>query len=224
MKKFNLKTMLLMTLLSITSAANAAFITIDEVGMDAIFSQVTFGNTPVDIRIGASIEHVDPDLLNMNTGAKWATLTSNHYGAANTVNFWFLDDLSWCGNINVNYVGCGETPGNDFVVESIFASGPSNAELLAHELGHNLGLGHNGGATSLMNAFINGGTDLSAGEVTTIMNSSLVQTDVTNGQRFINILPILIVAQATPDIPEPETMVLMLLSLVLLGRKRVFKS
>ncbi|WP_102798181.1 matrixin family metalloprotease [Bowmanella denitrificans] len=204
-------------LVCISGFANAAYITIDEIGMDAIFSQASFGNTPVDIRIGPSVQHVDASLLNMDSAAKWATLTSAHYGAANVVNFWFLDDLTWCGNINVFYVGCGETPGNDFVVESVFADSASNAELLAHELGHNLGLGHNGGATNLMDPTINGGTDLSVAEVATILASSLIQTD-TSGRLFIEIIPVLVVAAV--DVPIVSPLLLMLLGLLVLPRHR----
>ncbi|MBN7818535.1 matrixin family metalloprotease [Bowmanella yangjiangensis] len=203
---------LCLLLVCISGFANAAYITIDETGMDAIFSQASFGNTPVDIRIGPSVQHVDASLLNMDTAGKWATLTGAHYGAANVVNFWFLDDLTWCGNINPGYVGCGETPGNDFVVESVFADSGFNAELLAHELGHNLGLGHSSGATNLMDPFINGGTDLSAAEVATILASGLIQTD-TAGRLFIEIIPVLIVAAA--EVPVVPPLLLMLIGLMM---------
>ncbi len=214
--------MAMLVLMSLANAAHAAFITIDEAGLDAVFSQAVFGNNTIDIRIGPAVEHVDPNLLNMDSLAKWNTLNGNHYGGVNTVNFWFLDDLTWCGNINVNYVGCGDLPGNDFVVESVFASGPNNAELLAHELGHNLNLAHRNGVGNLMDPTINGGIGLNDAEVATILASNLVQTDA-NNRLFINILPVLIVAEATPDIPEPETLTLMLLSLMFLVRKRVSK-
>lgn len=200
-------------LVCISGFANAAYITIDETGMDAIFSQASFGNTPVDIRIGPSVQHVDASLLNMDSAGKWATLTGAHYGAANVVNFWFLDDLTWCGNINPGYVGCGETPGNDFVVESVFADSGFNAELLAHELGHNLGLSHNAGINNLMDPFINGGTDLSAAEVATILASGLIQTDAAGGL-FIEIIPVLIVAAV--DVPIVPPLLLIIIGLILM--------
>jgi hypothetical protein len=200
---------------------NAALITIDEVGMDAIFSQTSFGNAPIDIRLGAAVEYVDANLLNMDSSTKFNSINGNHFGGINTVNFWFLDDLSWCGNINANYVGCGETPGNDFVVESVFANSGLNAELLSHELGHNLGLLHrnDGTDTELMDPFINGGTTLLSSEVDSIHLSPLVQWDLTASTFYIDIIPVLIVAVAT-TVPEPKTMILLILGLCAIGMRR----
>lgn len=200
-----------------SGVTHAAFITIDEAGMDAIYSQSSFGNTPIDIRIGGMIEHVDPTFLTLESQTKWNAVTSSHYGAANVANFWFIDDITWCGNNFIFYVGCGETPGNDFIVESAYADSLFNAELLAHELAHNLGLGHNAGSNNLMDAFLNGGTDLSASEVSRIFNSPLVQFDA-NGF-FIEVLPVLVVAVAT-QVNAPSVSVLLACVLLLLWRRQ----
>lgn len=204
-----LKILLLTCGLFMMTHAKAGFITTNELALDAIFSQASFGFTPIDIRIGAASEIVAPSLLNITSNAEVSQLFNMHIGALNIVNFYFIDTISACGGtINTGIVGCGELPGNDFVVESSFAAGRFGGELLAHELGHNLGLGHRSGG--LMNPSLNNSTTLTSGEVSLIRNSPLVQTD---GQDFwININPVLIVAVASRPVPEPTTLVLFLLS------------
>ena len=214
-----IKTLLLAASLLIVSQAQAAFVTTNEAALDAVFSQASFGNNTIDIRIGATTELVFPSLLDVNLNAEVGQLFGQHVGPANVVNFYFIDTLSACGGqINVNFVGCGELPGNDFVVESAFAAGGNGGELLAHELGHNLGLGHRNG-NNLMDPFINGFTDLNAAEVATILGSNLVQSD--NNGLFILINPVLIVAAA---IPEPSIIILLLSSIALMGFNRKRKA
>lgn len=216
--KHKLRLFFTLLLVGCPGSVQGAFITIDEAGMDAIYSQTSFGNSPVDIRLGAAIEHVAPSLLSVDSASAWSMLTSAHYGAANVVNFWFLNDITWCGNNFIFYVGCGETPGNDFAVESNYADSLFNAELLAHELGHNLGLGHNSGSDNLMDAFLNGGKDLSNTEVATIMSSPLVQFDSTGF--FIEVLPVLVVAIATQVSTPPVTLLLLMSCLLVWVRRR----
>ncbi|MBA6415523.1 PEP-CTERM sorting domain-containing protein [Colwellia sp. 6M3] len=214
--------MLLLTFGFLVAAqAKAGFITTNELALDAIFSQASFGNNPIDIRIGVASEIIAPSLLNITSNAEVSQLFNLHIGALNIVNFYFIDTISACGGtINAGIVGCGELPGNDFVVESSFASGRFGGELLAHELGHNLGLAHLTGSF-LMNPSLNNNTTLTTGEVSTIRTSSLVQTD---GQGFwIDINPVLIVAKASTPVPEPSTLVLLLLSVGFLVRKNIKK-
>jgi len=216
-----IKILILSTYLLITSLTQAAFITTNEAALDSIFSQTNFGNMPIDIRIGAATELVFPSLLDITTDAEITSLFGMHVGLASVVNFYFVDTIDACGGVNPAIVGCGELPGNDFVVESTFAAGGFGGELLAHELGHNLGLGHLNG-NFLMNPFLNGFIDLTVGEVATIHNSPLVKTD---GQRFwIDINPVLIVARASRPIPEPSTLLLLLLSLGFFWQKIIPKN
>jgi hypothetical protein len=207
---------------------NAAFITIDEPAMDTIFAQDSFNGDNIDIRIGDAVEYVDEDLLKMDSEDKWSLMGNNHFGSTTTVNFWFLDSISWCSNINSNYVGCGESSGNDFVVESVYASGNYNAELLSHELGHNLGLPHRDGTINneLMDKNMNGGTTLLTSEVETIFEnaSSLVKLDDLG--YYIDIIPVLVVAAATAtaattDVPEPSTMMLLAVGLFAIRIRRL---
>ena len=216
-----LKTLLLAFSLLVASQAKAGFITINESALDGIFSQSSFDNSPIDIRIGTATELVFPDLLNITTKQQVTKLFNQHVGPFDFVNFYFIDFISACGNdTNNSFVGCGEFPGNDFVVESSFAAGSKGSELLAHELGHNLGLDHRSGG--LMDPNINNSTLLSSTEVSTIRSSRLVQTD---GQNFwININPVAIVAAATTQVPEPSTLLLLLLAISFSVRKNRLKS
>lgn len=202
----------------ISTVTQAAFITIDEAGMNGVFSQATFGANTVDIRIGAITEIIRPDLLDIQTDPQINTLFGLHIGAVNIVNFYFVDVVDSCSGFNTAIVGCGEFPGNDFVVESPFANTSFNTELLSHELGHNLGLAHRSGLGNLMDGTINNGLDLNAAEVATILASPLIQFD--SGQRFIQINPVLIVA-AGANVPEPAIFLLMLMGFgLLLAKKR----
>ena len=210
-----LKYLLITVAILASSQAKAAFITTNESDLDAIFSQSSFGLMPIDIRIGLASELVLPDLLDITTDAEVNQLFDMHIGGINVVNFYFIDTISACGgSISSSIVGCGEFFGNDFVVESSFAAGSFGGELLAHELGHNLGLDHRSGG--LMNSSLNNSTTLNDTEVSNIRSSQLVQTD---GQSFwIDINPVLIVASASIPlpVPEPSTLVLLLLSFSLL--------
>lgn len=207
-----LKSLLLIVGFFIATQAKAGFITINETQLDAIFSQPSFGSRPIDIRIGAATELVLPNLLDITTNNEVNNLFSMHVGLFNVVNFYFIDTISACGStIHPGIVGCGQTPGNNFVVESGYASGSNGSELLAHELAHNLGLHHNSGNT-LMDPYINGFTTLTEQEANSIHSSSLVQD---NGLDYwININPVLVVASASIPlpVPEPSTLMLFLLS------------
>ncbi len=215
-----LKSLVLTLGLLIVSHAKAGFITTNEIALDAIFSQSSFANIPIDIRIGAASELVFPNLLDITTDAEVNQLFNLHIGGANVVNFYFVDTVDSCGGFNTGIVGCGEFPGNDFVVESSYAAGSFGGELLAHELGHNLGLNHSAGG--LMNPSLNNSTTLTTQEVTTIRASSLVQTD---GSSFwININPVLIVARASTPVTEPSTLVLLVLSFSLLLKNGVKRN
>jgi hypothetical protein len=214
-----IKALMLALSLLLVGQAHAALITTNEAILDSIFSQASFGNMPIDIRIGAPTELVFPELLNITTNTEVNTLFSKHIGGENTVNFYFIDKISACGStVHPGIAGCGEYHGNDFVVESYYAASSYGGELLAHELGHNLGLRHLNGSF-LMNDSLNRSTEITESEVNTIHNSSLVKT---NGSLFwIDINPVLIVAQATNVVPEPAILMLFILSFGLLWKANI---
>lgn len=201
------KALTLSAILLFTTFSQAAFITLNEAGIDSVFG---IPGLQIDIRYGTATELVFPDLLDISTAAEVQTLFSQHVGSSTTVNFYFIDTISACGlAINPGIVGCGQSGGNNFVVESTFASGFFGTELLAHELGHNLGLSHLNGS-NLMNPSLNSNTSLTPAQIASIFLSPLVQED--NLGSFIDITPVLIVRVATTinEVSEPETLIIML--------------
>jgi len=129
-----------------------------------------------------------------------------HGADAPTVDLFFVDAINECGGETLPAaIGCGEDRSNHIAVESSFVENEGSAGnprlgsvLIAHELGHNLGLDHEADVANLMNATLNGGWKLTQAQANTILASDLVQTDST-GARFVSITPFAVV-------PEPATM------------------
>jgi len=163
-----------------------------------IFSQSSFGLTPIDIRFNALVTLPEPaSYFAVDTSAEMTALLSYAQSYSPMAGIVFVDTISVCGSdSNANIVGCGNLGGPGLVVESGYAAGSFGAELLAHELGHNLGLGHTNGDGNLMDPTLNGNTDLTTDQVATILGSSLVQSDTLG--RFIQVQPILLAAVPLP--------------------------
>ena len=202
--------------------ASAGYVTFDEAAMDTIFSQASFGLFDVDIRFNAPLSVVAPTLLDINSDAEFngngVSLSSlaNTLGVPNfTVSIFFVDKISHCGDPGSNIIGCGSEPGGLIALNSAAAAGANGAALMAHELGHNLGLSHLSDSGNLMNPSITGATTLSRGQVGSFINlttgeslSPIVRNDA--GQRYIAITPIAVLAA----VPEPETWAMMSLGLL----------
>jgi hypothetical protein len=186
------------------SPARAASITTNEAGMEAIFLA---DGLDIDIRFEAPQTLADPSFLTVSTLDQELALQALAPSPFPTVNMLFIDELEICGvTYDPDFVGCAEIPGNKIVVESIFAAGPLGAALNAHELAHNLGLGHDDfDLANLMYPIILGGTALTSAQVTTILASPLIQTDA--GGPFISITPIVVT-------PEPGTLLLLALGTI----------
>jgi hypothetical protein len=195
-----------LALLLSSASAQAGHITLDVPGMNAIFSQDSFDGTPISIRFNPSVTIAAPHLLVIDTLADLQALYSLAPDAAPTVTAFFVDQLNACGTVEPagpgHWNGCAQLPGNFMVVDSGSAA-HDPAELMGHELGHNLDLGHIPlGLMAFLLGF-GGGPVLFEDQVATILQSPLVQTD-SNGQRFIQITPVAIVGT-----PEPSTLLLL---------------
>lgn len=181
--------------------ASAAVVTTQEAGVDLIFRQDSFGSSPIDIRFGEVVTIADSGLLSFDSEADYFSLfdyARETVGDLNSqLNVFYTDQISWCGGDIPAAVGCGAVDGAVLIVESDFAAGAFGAELIAHEIGHNLNLGHTGGE-GLMGPRLNNDTTLTAGEVETIFESRFVQADL-DGSRFIQVTPYLIQASSVPE-------------------------
>jgi hypothetical protein len=189
-----------------SAIGEAASIMIDEAGINAIFSQPSFEDTPISIRFNPPRQIVAPELLVIDSLTKLQALYSLAPDPAPTVIAFFVDQLDVCTTVEVNvngaYNGCAQLPGR-FFVEDFNAAELDPAELMGHELGHNLDLGHIPlGLMAPMLGF-GGPPELFDFQIAIILQSPLVQTDST-GQRFIQITPIAIVGT-----PEPSTLLLL---------------
>jgi hypothetical protein len=201
-------------------SASAAFVTLLDTELDSVFGQASFGGNNIDIRFNAQQTITNPDFLNIDTSTRLNGLFAQAHDLP-TINMYFVDTIDYCGGYNPSIVGCASTPGNDLVLESDVVAGSFGTELVAHELGHNLGLGHPAGSGNLMNGTLNGSTFLTVDQANSVLASSLVQTDG-SGQRFLSITPYLIQATAVP-VPAAAPLFLSALMGIFTLRRRKLK-
>ena len=195
--------------------AHAGFITTNEAGMDAVFSQSAFGATPIDIRFNAPQFLYNTSLLSIDNNAELTQILGINSFNSRTVDMFFVDHIGYCGGSGSNIIGCGQLPGNSLILDSSWAATTYGAALESHELGHNLGLSHvSGQNTNLMNPILWGSTFLSTSQALTIFGSNLVQID-NFGQRYISINPIAVVS----SVPEPTTALLLAVGVGFIARR-----
>lgn len=194
------------------AASSAGPITLPEATLDAIFSQASFNGKTIDIRFNRWLSIHDSTLATIDNEAEWNRLVSLAPAKIPPVNLVFVDAINWCGMVEPA-AGCGQQPGNISVVDVDLIMGATGAEIIAHELGHNLGLPHLATMPNLMHPTEYGTTTLTADQVAAVLASNLIQTDA-SGNLFIAITPMVI--------PEPGSLLVLLLGmLVLYGKVRI---
>src|SRR5262245_9589327 len=82
-----------------TGIGEAASIVIDEAGMNDLYSQDSFGDTPISIRFNAPRQIVAPELLVIDSVGKLQALYALASDAAPTVTAFFVDRLDVCANV-----------------------------------------------------------------------------------------------------------------------------
>jgi len=205
-------------LLLAQASAHAAdgYVTTNETQLDTIYSQASFGTNTIDIRFLSFTSIVNASLTIIDSESEWNTLLGLSRNLASPiVNMYFVDKVQWCGSPGTSIVGCAIS--NVQALDSAYAAGSNGGVLAAHELGHNLGLGHftNGAGNNLMNPILTSSFALTATQVSTLLTSALIQSDA--GGRYIEIQPIAVLAAA---VPEPSQWALLLLGGGLLAGAR----
>ena len=207
-----LAALLVIVIAVLTGPAGAASVSYDESALDTIFAQ---GGMDIDIRFLPTQFLEAPEYLIIDSGLELYEFSLLPDPAPSpTVIMAFIDELAFCNSYDPNLWGCAELPGHSFVVESSASASSYGPALQAHELGHNLNLYHDTGTwTNLMYPTIFGHTNLTAAQIATILASPLVQVEAGSGQKYIEILPLLVT-------PEPGSFSLLALGLGGLGLRR----
>ena len=234
-----------LSLCAASLTVQAATVTTNEVALDAIFSQASFDPNapnsiaPIDIRFLPTLRLDRPRFTTVDSssvivdgndlGTEVAYLLQQpfvQFSATDRIYMLFVDSITACdgGGNNPNIVGCALINGNRILVQSDFASGAFGAELLGHEIAHNLGIGpHSSGG--LMNATLNGETDLTAAQVRTIARSPLIQNPQSPSP-FLQIQPVDVYDGSTAVVPLPPAGLALVgaLGAFALRRRRTSKS
>ncbi len=137
---------------AVTAPAASGTVNTREAELDKIYGQQSVLNMlgeRIDIRFNEAVLIEAPTLKTVSSLAQLDELfglTAPLYADGSiinrTVSLYFVDAIDYCGGYNKSVVGCGTVRGNQVAVESGYAAGSYGAELIAHELGHALGLYH----------------------------------------------------------------------------------
>ena len=133
-----------------------------------------------------------------------ALLNGDPFGelvGGSVVTAYIVDQISYCGGSSSSIIGCANIVGNTMYMEGEDLLANYGDELWAHELGHTLGLFHNGSSANLMFATIgNNRDDLIEPQLTTINNSFLIQGGT------VTIQPVLVILHVPVPVPAALTL------------------
>lgn len=154
----------------------------------------------IEVRFNPSITHRDARLSSIDNNTELSDLwyrsgyredvfDRTKPTLVSAVDMFIVDNISACGGPNI--IGCAEVLGNAMVVEEAWIGSSFGANLFAHELGHNMGLGHFNDF-NIMNSTINSSDNFKNKDIKTINNNlaGLIQFD--GSRRFIEVNPIFI--------------------------------
>ncbi|MEI4473654.1 hypothetical protein [Frigidibacter sp. MR17.24] len=227
-----------------SSVAGAATLDFDfiEDTIDTVFSQASFGTSTIDVRFNTAQTLVAPDFVNLTYdayGGEFRDLPGNSGGrlpatasaALKTIKLYLVDSFVTVSGELSNVLGLGwlGAPGVAVAADRLLGAGYNALTLpiaIAHEIGHNLGLGHlatTADANNLMyptlpSVTTMARTALTLSQVQTILTSTLLQTDA-SGSLFLTVQPIYVTAAAvvpppTPaPVPLPATGLLMIVAI-----------
>lgn len=196
-------------------AAQAGYVTLPQTELNAIFSQQpAFATGSIEIRFNAAQNFFSNALLSVDVDTDMNIVYGGTGFAQKTIGMYFVDDISFCGVSSPSTVGCGWTAAGGLVVESSVADDGNfvGANLLAHELLHNLGLNHffSDSQNLMAPTLMSGMGTLLAAQVDTMLLSPFVQVDQATGQRFIQVQPYAVLAEPVDNngVPEPGSVAL----------------
>ena len=188
--------------------------------LSSVYSNLpTAGGGTVSITInwltpGTTI--VNPALATINDSSSFLNLFAKapDNPVTGIVDAFFVDAINVCGSLTgSNIVGCSDLGGHKLMVQSSFAATADGFKVLAHELGHNLGLDHVSTSSNLMYPDV-GSIALTSDQVSTILASNLVQG--TGNNLFIQIRPIAVLSA----VAEPEMHLLLMAGLLVVFAAR----